>query len=78
MYTCAAIIIAWRHAFQGTDGGPLYLDKIYVQGGTRLEGKVRTSGSKNATLAIMAGAVLAEGEVILRNVPRISDTYTMV
>jgi UDP-N-acetylglucosamine 1-carboxyvinyltransferase len=53
------------------------LDKIYIQGGQRLEGRVKTSGSKNATLAIMAGAVLAEGKVTLRNVPRINDTQTM-
>jgi UDP-N-acetylglucosamine 1-carboxyvinyltransferase len=53
------------------------LDKIYIQGGQRLEGRVKTSGSKNATLAIMAGAVLAEGRVTLRNVPRINDTQTM-
>ena len=53
------------------------MDKIYIQGGQRLEGRVKTSGSKNATLAIMAGAVLAEGRVTLRNVPRINDTQTM-
>jgi UDP-N-acetylglucosamine 1-carboxyvinyltransferase len=56
----------------------LHLDKIFVQGGCKLEGKVRTSGSKNATLAIMAGAVLADGRVTLRNIPQISDTHTMV
>jgi len=54
------------------------LDRIFVRGGQRLEGRVRISGSKNATLAIMAGAVLAEGRVILHNIPRISDTHTMV
>jgi UDP-N-acetylglucosamine 1-carboxyvinyltransferase len=54
------------------------LDKIYVQGGGRLEGTVRTSGSKNATLAIMAGAALADGRVTLKNIPQISDTHTMV
>jgi UDP-N-acetylglucosamine 1-carboxyvinyltransferase len=39
---------------------------------------VITSGSKNATLAIMAGALLADGKVTLRNIPRIKDIYTMV
>jgi len=48
-----------------------------VHGGRRLEGTVRASGSKNATLAILAGAVLAEGPVTLHNVPRIRDTQTM-
>lgn len=54
------------------------MDKIFIQGGNRLAGRVRTSGSKNATVAIMAGAVLAEEPVTLRNIPRITDTQTMV
>jgi UDP-N-acetylglucosamine 1-carboxyvinyltransferase len=54
------------------------LEKIYVAGGNRLEGEVRISGSKNGTLALMAGALLAKGVTILENVPRIGDTYTMV
>jgi UDP-N-acetylglucosamine 1-carboxyvinyltransferase len=54
------------------------LDKIYIQGGSRLEGEVRISGSKNATLAIMAGAALVDGKVTLHNIPRIGDTHTMV
>ena len=54
------------------------MDKIYITGGRRLEGKVKISGSKNATLAIMAGAVLSEETVILHNVPRIEDIHTMV
>ena len=54
------------------------MDKIYLQGGSRLKGEVRISGSKNATLAIMAGAALVDGKVTLRNIPRIGDTHTMV
>jgi len=53
------------------------LEKIYVVGGNRLEGEVRISGSKNGTLAIMAGALLAKGTTILENVPRIGDMNTM-
>lgn len=54
------------------------METIYVTGGARLQGTVRASGSKNATLAIMAGAVLADGVVILENVPRINDIQTMI
>jgi len=54
------------------------LDKIYVAGGQRLEGEFRVNGSKNGTLAIMAGALLAEDVTVLENVPRIGDIYTMV
>jgi UDP-N-acetylglucosamine 1-carboxyvinyltransferase len=54
------------------------LEKIYVNGGVPLSGTVRVSGSKNSSQAIMAGALLAEGRCILRNVPNIGDTHTMV
>jgi UDP-N-acetylglucosamine 1-carboxyvinyltransferase len=56
----------------------LYLEMIYVVGGCRLKGDVEVSGSKNGTLALMAGALLAKGVTILENVPRIGDTFTMV
>lgn len=54
------------------------LDKIRIQGGRRLQGTVRTSGSKNATLAIMAASVLSEEQVTLRNIPHIGDTHIMI
>jgi UDP-N-acetylglucosamine 1-carboxyvinyltransferase len=53
------------------------LDKIYIHGGHRLEGRIRISGSKNATLAILAAALASEGTVALRNVPDIGDIGTM-
>lgn len=54
------------------------MDKLLIDGGARLQGRIRTSGSKNATLAAMAGALLAKGETILRNAPMIGDILTMV
>lgn len=42
-----------------------------------MNGTVRVSGSKNATLPIMCAALLADEKVILQNVPRISDVETM-
>ncbi len=54
------------------------MSKLVVVGGTRLEGEVRASGSKNATLAILAGSLLAKGETILKNVPQIGDVYSMI
>jgi len=53
------------------------LEKIYITGGHRLEGRIRISGSKNATLAILAAALAGKGEVTLRNVPDIGDIQTM-
>lgn len=54
------------------------MEKIYIAGGNRLEGDVRISGSKNGTLAIMAGALLAKGTTILENAPHIEDVSTML
>lgn len=54
------------------------MEKIYVVGGNRLEGEVKISGSKNGTLAIMAGALCAKGTTVLENVPRIGDIFTMI
>ena len=54
------------------------MDRIVVSGGARLSGEVRVSGSKNATLALMAASLLAEGETVLRNVPRLRDVDAML
>ena len=55
------------------------MHKIQTQGGRRLEGEIRLSGSKNATLAILAATVLPEkGRTVLTNVPRISDVLTLL
>ncbi len=54
------------------------MDRILIRGGTRLSGEVRVSGSKNSALALMAAALLADGEVIFRNVPRLRDVETML
>lgn len=54
------------------------MDRIVVRGGRRLEGEVQASGSKNATLALMAAALLTDSETVLRNVPRVRDVSTMI
>ena len=54
------------------------MGKLLLTGGERLHGTVVSSGSKNGTLAIMAGALLGKGETILRNVPLIGDVRTMM
>ena len=54
------------------------MDRIIVRGGSPLAGEVAVSGSKNSTLALMAAALLGEGETVLRNVPRLRDTEAML
>src|SRR5262245_35317149 len=54
------------------------MDKLQIQGGLPLEGEVRISGSKNATLPILAGALLAEDPVVVANVPHLRDVTTTI
>ncbi|MGD9006584.1 MAG: UDP-N-acetylglucosamine 1-carboxyvinyltransferase [Desulfobacteraceae bacterium] len=49
------------------------MDKIQVQGGRRLEGRVRISGAKNAALPILASALLCDGPNTFTNVPNLRD-----
>ncbi|MBM4191506.1 MAG: UDP-N-acetylglucosamine 1-carboxyvinyltransferase [Gammaproteobacteria bacterium] len=54
------------------------MDKLQTEGGAPLEGEVRISGSKNAALPILAGALLASEPVIVGNVPHLQDVTTMI
>ena len=54
------------------------MDRLEITGGERLSGEVRISGAKNATLPILAAALLAEEPVVLENVPHLNDVTTTV
>lgn len=54
------------------------MPQFLVQGGDPLQGEVTISGSKNATLPILAATLLAKGESVLHNVPDISDVHAYV
>ena len=58
--------------------GPKLVDKLQIQGGIALEGEIRISGAKNATLPILAGCLLADGPVTVSNVPHLQDVTTMI
>lgn len=49
-----------------------------VRGGIPLVGDVVVGGSKNAALPLLAGSLLAQGETVLRNVPKLRDTLAML
>ena len=51
--------------------------RLVIDGGRRLEGVLQAPGAKNAALPIMAASILAEGEVVLHRVPRITDVDVM-
>jgi len=54
------------------------LNKLLIQGGTRLDGEIRISGAKNAVLPILAGTLLADGPAVIENVPHLHDVTTTV
>ncbi len=49
------------------------MDVFRIEGPVRLSGTVTVNGSKNASLPIMAAAVLAPGKSVLKGAPRLSD-----
>lgn len=55
------------------------MEKIIIQGGNnRLVGTVKIEGAKNAVLPLLAATILAsEGKTTLKNVPVLSDVFTM-
>lgn len=54
------------------------MDKLIVEGGHRLQGAVNISGSKNASLPILAAALLTDEPVRISRVPDVSDTNYMI
>lgn len=53
------------------------MEKLKVTGGCRLSGEVKASGAKNAALPILAASLLTADDLILSNVPHLSDIRTM-
>ncbi|MFN0159530.1 MAG: UDP-N-acetylglucosamine 1-carboxyvinyltransferase [Bacteroidota bacterium] len=53
------------------------MDKFVIQGGKKLNGTLKISGAKNASLALMPAALLASGKFQLRNTPNLRDVTTM-
>ena len=53
------------------------MEKFVIEGGVPLSGTIVPAGNKNGALPILAGCLLTEDEVVLRNVPRIADVEAM-
>ena len=49
------------------------MDKLVINGPTRLKGEVTISGAKNAAVAILPATLLVNGVSIIENIPNISD-----
>jgi len=54
------------------------MDKLIIEGGRPLEGTIRTAGSKNAVLPILAASLLSRETVTITGAPRLADVSTML
>ena len=54
------------------------MQKLEVLGGKKLRGQVDISGSKNASLPILAATILSDEKISLSNLPRVKDIETML
>lgn len=53
------------------------MDKFIIEGGKKLEGRVRISGSKNAALPVLVSSLLADGWSTYHNIPDLADIRTI-
>ena len=54
------------------------MQKLQITGGKKINGTIAISGSKNATLPILAATILTNKKVIIKNIPIVKDVETMV
>ena len=54
------------------------MQKLEVFGANRLKGQIKISGSKNASLPILAATLLSNKKIILKNLPKVRDIKTMI
>jgi UDP-N-acetylglucosamine 1-carboxyvinyltransferase len=54
------------------------MKKLEVFGATKLKGQIKISGSKNASLPILAATLLSDKKISLTNIPRVKDVETMI
>src|SRR3989449_2759486 len=53
-------------------------DRFVIEGGHPIGGEVTPSGNKNEALPLLAASLLAAGNVVIENVPRIRDVTTLI
>ena len=54
------------------------MKKLEVLGAAKLKGQIRISGSKNASLPILAATLLSDKKIFLTNLPKVKDVETMI
>ena len=54
------------------------MQKLEVFGANKLKGQIKISGSKNASLPILASTLLSDKKIYLKNLPKVKDIETMI
>ena len=54
------------------------MKKLEVFGANKLRGQIKVSGSKNASLPILAATLLSKKKIKLKNLPKVKDIETMI
>lgn len=53
------------------------MEKLFVEGGKKLNGRVHIGGAKNSAVALLPATILADSEVTIEGLPNISDVDTL-
>ncbi len=54
------------------------MGEYHIVGGNKMEGEITVQGAKNSILPIIAGSILVDEQVIIKNTPKINDTFIAV
>ena len=54
------------------------MQKLEIKGGKKISGTIKISGSKNATLPILASTILTNKKITIKNIPIVKDVETMI
>jgi len=54
------------------------MQKLEIKGGKKISGTIKISGSKNATLPILASTILTDKKITIKNIPIVKDVETMI
>ena len=54
------------------------MDRFFISGPSKIKGTIKLSGSKNASLPILAATILFDEPVEIKNLPNVKDISTML
>ena len=54
------------------------MDRFFINGPSKIKGSIKLSGSKNASLPILAATILFDEPVEIKNLPNVKDVETML